>query len=337
MNWDYRYCWLRDSTFTLTALLNAGFQDESRAWIRWLVRAVAGAPEKMQAVYRVDGGRQIEEREIPLPGWNGAQPVRVGNAAARLCQLDVFGEVLDSVCLCDRAGIAPDRKSTRSSERLIEYVERIWREPDYGIWESRSAPQHYVYSKAMAWVALDRFLKLTERLDNCPPQRRSQLESLRETVHADICANGFDVRRGSFIQAYGSELLDASLLLLPIVGFLPVTDERIVGTIAAIENELMEDGFVHRREGFSEAVREGVFLPCSCWLADCMAMQKRFAEARILFERVLAVANDVGLLSEEYHVGSRRLLGNFPQALTHIAVINTALGLCGPVLQRAGG
>ena len=338
MNWDYRYSWLRDSTFTLTALLNAGFHDEARAWMGWLLRAVAAAPDKMQIMYRVDGGRQVDEHEIHnLPGWNGAHPVRVGNAAAGQRQLDVFGEVLDSILLCDRSGIPCNAKGAATSNRLIAHMERIWREPDQGMWESRDAPQHYVYSKVMAWVAVDRLLCLDDRYGGCPPDRRSGMEALRDAIHADVCAKGFDAGKDSFMQSYGSRHLDASVLLLPLVGFLPVHDARIAGTIAAIEGGLMEGGFVRRQEAPWLRREEGVFLACSCWLADCMAMQNRHDEARALFERVLAVSNDVGLLSEGYHVPSHRLLGNFPQALTHIAVINTGLGLCGPVLQRGAG
>ena len=201
------------------------------------------------------------------------------------------------------------------------------------MWESRAKPQHYVYSKVMAWVAVDRLLSL----GGCAVDRRAELEALRDTIHADVCTHGFDTRRGSFMQAYGSRSLDASALLLPLVGFLPASDERIAGTVAAIERRLMEGGLVRRQEAPWVGREEGVFLPCSCWLANCMAMQNRLPEARALFERVLAVSNDLGLLSEEYHVPSRRMLGNFPQAMTHVAVINTALGLCGPVLQRGGG
>ena len=334
MNWDYRYCWLRDSTFTLTALLNAGFHEEAQAWLRWLLRAVGGAPDKMRVMYRVDGGRQIEEREIDhLPGWNGARPVRAGNAAAGQRQLDIYGEVLDSVRLCHRAGLPGSSSAGAISARLVAHVGRIWREPDQGLWESRAKPQHYVYSKVMAWVAVDRSLSL----GGCAQDRRAELEALRDAIHADVCTHGFDTRRGSFMQAYGSRSLDASALLLPLVGFLPANDERIAGTIAAIERRLMEGGLVRRQEAPWLGREEGVFLPCSCWLANCMAMQNRLQEARALFERVLAVSNDLGLLSEEYHVPSRRMLGNFPQAMTHVAVINTALGLCGPVLQRGGG
>ena len=337
MNWDYRYCWLRDSTFTLTALLNAGFHDEAKAWLQWLLRAVAGAPDKMQIMYRVDGGRRIEEAELPhLPGWNGAKPVRLGNAAAGQRQLDVYGEVLDSAALCHRVGIDGSARGAAVGARLVAHVERIWSEPDQGMWESRAAPQHYVYSKVMAWVAVDRFLRLDDQHGGCLPERRAELARLRDKIHADVCAKGFDAERNSFMQSYGSRHLDASVLLLPLVGFLPADDQRVAGTIEAIEKGLMEGGFVRRQQAPWIGREEGVFLPCSCWLADCLNIQGRRGEARALFERVLAVSNDVGLLSEEYHVPSRRLLGNFPQALTHIAVVNTGLSLCGPVLQRAG-
>lgn len=334
MNWDYRYCWLRDSTFTLTALLNAGFQTEAQAWQQWLFRAIAGAPDKVRIMYRVDGGRQIEERTIGhLPGWNAAQPVRVGNAAAGQRQLDVYGEVLDSARLCQKAGITRSDKGRATGKRLVEHLERVWREPDQGMWESRAAPQHYVYSKVMAWVAVDRYLALGD----VEGARRGELEALRDRIHADVCANGYDASRKSFMQSYGSRHLDASVLLLPLVGFLPADDERIAGTFAAIETGLMEGGFVRRQEAPWLGKEEGVFLPCTCWLADGLAMAGRRDEARVLFERVLGVSNDLGLLSEEYHVPSGRLVGNFPQALTHIAVVNTGLSLCGPTLQRGGG
>lgn len=338
MNWDYRYCWLRDSTFTLTALLNGGFHGEAKAWLDWLLRAVAGAPDKMRIMYRVDGGRQIDERTVDsLPGWNGARPVRVGNAAAGQRQLDVYGEVLDSACLADRAGIERTAKGAAIGARLVAHVEKIWREPDQGMWESRAAPRQYVYSKVMAWVAVDRFLRLDDRHGGCLPERRAELERLRTAIHDDVCTNGYDSKRGSFMQHYGSRHLDASTLLLPLVGFLPATDDRIAGTIAAIEDRLMEGGFVRRQEAPWIGREEGVFLPCTCWLADCLGMQGRLPEARVLFERVLSVSNDLGLLSEEFHVPSSRLMGNFPQALTHVAVVSTGLGLCGPLLQRGGG
>ncbi len=342
MNWDYRYCWVRDSTFTLTALLNAGFEAEGREWLHWLLRAIGGAPDKMKIMYRVDSGRRIDETELShLPGWNGAQPVRLGNAAAGQRQLDVFGEVLDSAHLANRAGIDRGDWAAETEARLVEHLERIWQEPDQGMWESRAAPQQYVYSKVMAWVAVDRFLHLDSERHSLDPARRQSLEALRETMHAEICEKGFNAGQGTFTQHYDTTELDACLLLLPLVGFLPATDSRVAATIAAIEDKLSEGGLIRRQAapflgGTVLRGEEGVFLACSCWLADCMGMQGRHAEAKALFERVLAVSNDVGLLSEEYHMPSQRLIGNFPQALTHIAVVNTGLGLCGPVLQRGG-
>ena len=326
----------------MSALLNAGFHDEARDWFDWLLRAIAGAPDKMRIMYRVDGGRRMDETDLPhLPGWNGARPVRLGNAAATQRQLDVFGEVLDSASLARRAGIDRSDWGAKTEARLVAHLERIWQEPDQGMWESRAAPQHYVYSKVMAWVAIDRFLHLSAQ-PGLDPARRQSLEALRATMHAEICEKGFDAGRGTFTQHYGSATLDACLLLLPLVGFLPATDPRMEATIAAIEAKLTEGGLVRRQEapflgGTALRGEEGVFLACSCWLADCMALQGRYAEARMLFERVLAVGNDLGLLSEEYHVPSHRLMGNFPQALTHIAIVNTGLGLCGPILQRGGG
>ena len=317
MNWDHRYCWLRDSTITLAALLNAGFHDEARDWLDWLLRAIAGAPDKMQIMYRVDGGRRVDETELPhLPGWNGVQPVRLGNAAATQRQLDVFREVLDSASLAQRAGIDRSEWGAKSKARLVAHLEHIWQEPDLGMWESRAAPQHYVYSKVMAWVAIDRFLRLSPE-HALGPARRASLDALRATMHVEICDKSFNAARGTFTQHYGSTTLDACLLLLPLVGFLSATDQRMVATISAIKNKLSEGGLIRRQEapflgGTVLRGEEGVFLACSCWLADCMALQGQHGEARTLFERVLAVGNDLGLLSEEYHVPSQRLMGNFP-------------------------
>ncbi|MFC0410063.1 glycoside hydrolase family 15 protein [Roseomonas elaeocarpi] len=341
MNWDYRYCWLRDSTFTLTALLNAGFRDEARAWHDWLLRAIGGLPEKMRIMYRLDGERRLEEWNVPwLPGYDGAQPVRVGNAAAGQRQLDIYGEVLDSTLLARGAGIDSSHHSAEVSLRLVRHVERIWREPDQGLWESRDAPQHYVYSKAMAWIAVDRFLRLDDRRSGVSAEEMARFRRLRDEIHADICEHGFNSRTGTFVQHYGSRSLDASLLLLPLTGFLPADEPRMAATITAIEEHLLEGGLVRRMAAPFGAplirAEEGSFIACSCWLADCMMMQGRHDDARALFERVLALRNDVGLLSEEYHVPSRRLIGNFPQALSHLALVNTALGLCGTVIRRGG-
>ena len=339
MNWDYRYCWVRDATFTCCALLNAGYQAEARDWMAWLLRAIGGKPETMRIMYRVDGSRRLEERQVPwLPGYEGSTPVRVGNAAAGQRQLDVFGEILDSVHVARQAGLDGSEHGRKVGRRLVEYVARIWQEPDQGLWESRGEPQHYVYSKVMAWTAVDRFLKLQDGEGEMEASLRQRLEKLRAEIHADVCERGFNPALGHFVQHYGAgRCLDASLLLLPLVGFLPISDPRISGTIAAIEQHLTEDRLIRRYATVDGEKEEGAFLACSCWMADCLAMQGRHAEARRQFERVLALRNDLGLLSEEYHLPSRRLVGNFPQALSHLALVNTALGLCGPVLQRGGG
>lgn len=338
MNWDYRYCWLRDSTFTLTAFLNAGFKEEARAWLHWLLRAVAGDPDRIRIAYRVDGGRHLQEWEADwLPGWEGATPVRIGNGAARQRQLDIFGEVIDSTYLADRAGIERDDWEVEVERRLVLHVAETWRAPDQGLWESRSSPRHYVYSKAMAWVAVDRFLKMDAVRSGIEAELRVQLTHLRDEMHAEICAKGWSEKRGSFVSHYTSRRLDGSLLLLPLIGFLPIDDPRITATIAACEAELMEGGFVRRHKASAFGTEEGSFIACSCWLANCMVMQGRHEAARALLGRIAGIANDVGLLSEEYHVRQGRMLGNLPQALSHLAFINAALCLSGPVLQRAGG
>ncbi|MFL5267837.1 MAG: glycoside hydrolase family 15 protein [Stellaceae bacterium] len=329
-NWDYRYTWLRDSTFTLSAFLNAGYREEARAWRDWLLRAAAGAPEHLRTMYRADASRHIDKHDLPwLQGYDSARPVRVGNSAAHQFQLDIYGEVLDSLHLCAQVGLDERPWDIAVEQAIAAHLEEVWERPDQGMWESRGPPQHFTHSKAMAWVGIDRFLKLAD----IDPARRRKLERLRENIHRQICRDGFNPARNSFVQSFGSEALDASLLLLPLVGFLPIDDPRIRGTIAAIEEELIEDRLV-RRWPRTEGPAEGAFLACTCWLADCLAMQGRTAEARAYFERVLALRNDVGLLSEEWDTRRQRMLGNFPQALSHLAVINTALGLCGPVLER---
>ena len=337
MNWDYRYCWLRDATFTLGALLNAGYREEAEAWRDWLLRSVGGSPEKMRILYRLDGGRHVNEWNADwLPGHMGSRPVRIGNAAAGQLQLDVYGEVLDSMHLSDRAGVERRHWGLDVERLLVEHVERIWRQPDQGLWESRAAPQHYVYSKVMAWVAVDRYLKGERTGSLMAEADRARLTALRVTMHAEICERGFSTRHNSFTAHYGGGGYDASVLLLPIVGFLPAIDPRIVATVEAVQVELMEGGLVRRYASPLLGQEEGAFLACSFWLADCLHMQGRDDAAREILERVLALRNDVGLLSEEYHVGHKQLIGNFPQALSHLALVNTALSLCGPVLQRGG-
>ncbi len=332
-NWDYRYTWLRDSTFALSAFLNAGYREEARAWRDWLLRAAAGAPEHLRTMYRVDGSRHIGQYDLPwLQGYDGASPVGVGNPAGDQFQLDIYGEVLDSLHLCAQVGLDDRPWDIAIEQAIVAHLEKIWERPDQGIWESRGPPQHFTYSKVMAWVGIDRFLKLAP----ISATRRRELETLRANIHRRICRDAFSPARNSFVQSFGSETLDASLLLLPLVGFLPIDDPRITGTIAALEGELVEDRLV-RRWSRADGPAEGAFIACTCWLADCLHMQGRSAEARAYFERVLALCNDVGLLSEEWDTARQRMLGNFPQALSHLALINTALGLCGPVLHRGGG
>ena len=333
-NWDYRYTWLRDSTFALTAFLNAGYREEAACWQDWLLRTAAGVPNRLRTMYRSDGGRHTVPHGVPwLPGWENHRPVHVGNPAADQFQLDIYGEVLDSLHLCEQAGLRDRRWEIAIDSELVSHVEKVWEKPDQGIWESRGPARHFTHSKVMAWVGVDRHLKLK---DIAAPRRR-ELESLRKRMHATICRDGFDGARNSFVQTFDApQMLDASLLMLPLVGFLPVEDPRVAGTIAAIERELVENGLV-RRWSRAEGPDEGAFIACTCWLADCLAMQGRDREARSYLERVIGLANDVGLLSEEWDTRAGRMLGNFPQALSHLALINTALGLCGPVLQRGGG
>jgi GH15 family glucan-1,4-alpha-glucosidase len=337
LNWDYRYCWLRDSTFMMTAFLNAGLKDEARDWLQWLLRAVAGTPDRIRIAYRIDGGRRLEEWQADwLPGFGGARPVRIGNGAASQRQLDIFGELLDTSHLAERAGLERDDWEFEIEERLVLHVAKIWRQPDQGLWESRRAPRHYVYSKVMAWVAVDRFLKMG-KAKFCRLDLQKKLHKLRDEMHREICLKGFNQKHNTFVKHYHSRQLDASLLLLPLVGFLPIVDTRMAGTVAAVEANLMERGLVRRHKAHRFGTEEGVFIACSCWLADCMVLQGRHDDARQLLLRIIALANDVGLLSEEYHIRQKRLLGNVPQALSHLAVVNSILSLSGPVLQRGGG
>jgi GH15 family glucan-1,4-alpha-glucosidase len=331
-NWDYRYCWLRDATFTLFALLGSGFHDEAKAWREWLVRAAAGSPDKMQIMYGVAGERRLNEFEIPwLAGYGNSRPVRIGNAASEQVQLDVFGEVLDLLVQYRRAGFREFEASWSLEKALVEQLSHLWQEPDEGIWEIRGVPRHFTHSKVMAWVAVDRAVQTIEHFDAKGPLER--FRKLRSHIHAEVCERGFNTELNSFVQYFGGRTLDASLLLLPLVGFLPPEDPRMVGTLAAIEKTLLRDGFVIRYEPESgvDGLRgsEGVFLACSFWLADNYVLQGRLGEAQDLFERLLILRNDVGLLAEEYDPISGRQLGNFPQAFSHVALVNTAHNLIG--------
>jgi GH15 family glucan-1,4-alpha-glucosidase len=344
-NWDYRYCWLRDATFTLYALMNAGFLAEARAWRDWLLRSVAGDPENAQILYGVGGQRRVIESEIPwLPGYAGSAPVRIGNAAHEQFQLDVYGEVMDALHQARVHGLDPDDHAWSLQRNLITFLETAWDRPDEGIWEVRGPRRHFTHSKVLAWVAFDRAVQTVESLGLPGPVERWR--RLRDEVHDEVCREGFHSGLNSFTQSYGSDELDAATLLIPLVGFLPPDDPRVLGTIDAIEKRLMVDGFVqrYRTEEHNEVDglygREGVFLPCSYWLVDALQLAGREDDARELFERLLGIRNDLGLLSEEYDPGEKRLLGNFPQAFTHVGLVNSAFNLSqhhtGPVDQRAG-
>jgi GH15 family glucan-1,4-alpha-glucosidase len=329
-NWDYRYCWLRDATFTLMALGSAGYYDEARDWRDWLLRAVAGRPDQLQIMYGLAGERCLTEWEAPwLPGFEGARPVRIGNAAATQLQLDVYGEIADAIFQARLHGLPSHPREEAIARAQCEHLETIWREPDDGIWEMRGPRQHFTHSKVMAWVAFDRAVKSAEQLGLEGPLGRWR--AIRDEIHADVCRNGFDPELGSFVQAYGSKALDASLLLLPMVGFLPPSDPRIIGTVRAIEHRLMVDRLVLRyatgetEDGLPPG--EGAFLACSFWFVDNLMLQGRLHEAHAMFERLLALRNDVGLLAEEYDPRSQRQMGNFPQAFSHVALVNTACNL----------
>jgi GH15 family glucan-1,4-alpha-glucosidase len=340
-NWDYRYCWLRDATLTLYALLGAGFVDEARAWRDWLVRAAAGQPDDLQIMYGIAGERRLPEYELTaLPGFANSKPVRIGNAAAGQLQLDVYGEVLDALYVGRRAGLGADSASWALECALVNHLEQIWRQPDDGIWEVRGGRKQFTYSKVMAWVAFDRAVRsATEFGMDAPVERWSKV---RDEIHRDVCDHGFDASLGSFVQAYGEKALDASLLMIAVVGFLPASDQRVVGTVAAIERQLLRNGLVLRYD--TERTNDGLppgeaaFLACSFWLADNYILQGRRADAEALFERLLSYCNDVGLLAEEYDASAGQLLGNFPQAFSHLALVNTAHSLAssdGPTQQRA--
>jgi len=329
-NWDYRFCWLRDATFTLLALMNSGYTEEALAWHNWLLRAAAGWPADMQIMYGIMGQRRLLEWEAGwLSGYEGSRPVRIGNAAHAQLQLDVYGELIDVFYQSRLAELKLDNQTWALGRAVLEHLEEVWDEPDHGIWERRGQPRHYVSSKVMTWVGFDRAIKGAEKFGFAAPLDRWR--SLRDQICRDVCENGFDSGQNAFVESYGSQLLDASILLLPAVGFLPASDPRVSGTIAAIEKYMMRDGFVLRhdpREVSDEKQPiEGAFLACSLWLADAYVLAGEINKAQAMFERVVAVANDLGLLAEEYDPGVGRQTGNFPQALTHIALINTAHNL----------
>jgi GH15 family glucan-1,4-alpha-glucosidase len=343
-NWDYRFCWVRDATLSLHALIIAGYLEEARDWREWIMRAVAGKPSELNIVYGLRGERRLTELELPwLPGYENSAPVRIGNAAYNQLQLDVYGEIIDTLYLCRQAGIQPNNKdvSPGIGRALLDHLETSWEEPDEGIWEVRGPRRHFTHSKMMAWVAMDRAVKSVEQ-GWVPDPATEKWRNLRDKIHADVCNNGFDTELNSFVQFYGSKHLDASLLMMAIVGFLPANDPRIRGTVDAIEKHLLSDnGFVNRYtldpevDGLPRG--EAAFLPCTLWLADNYAFQGRHQKAREVFERVLAVRNDLGLLSEEYDPVDRRLLGNFPQAFSHFGMVNTAFNLEGNTSAGASG
>jgi GH15 family glucan-1,4-alpha-glucosidase len=330
-NWDYRYCWLRDATFTLLSLMETGYRDEAKAWSDWLLRAVAGSPSQIQVMYGLAGERRLTESEVPwLSGYQGSRPVRVGNAAQSQLQLDVYGEVMDALHQARRGGLITTEASWALQRAIVEHLETVWHEPDEGIWEVRDGRRQFTHSKVMAWVALDRAIRSAEEFGLEGPLDRWR--SVRQRIHQEVCRKGYDHDLGSFVQSYGSHQLDASLLLLPLVGFLPATDPRVRGTVSAIEQRLLIDGTFVLRYDTQKAADglppgEGAFLACSFWLADNLILLGRHEDARRLFERLLALRNDVGLLAEEYDPVARRQVGNFPQAFSHIALVNTARNL----------
>jgi GH15 family glucan-1,4-alpha-glucosidase len=340
-NWDYRFCWIRDATLTLLALLNSGYRDEAHDWREWLLRAVAGTPTGLQIMYGLDGERRLVEMELPwLAGYHDSKPVRIGNAAYTQYQLDIFGELMDVMHVARKHALEAYEESWNLQRVLVGHLAKVWREPDEGIWEVRGPRRHFTHSKMMAWVAVDRAVKAVEEYNLAGPL--DDWRQLRADIHDDVCRNGFDAEKNSFVQYYGARTLDAALLLMPETGFLPPDDPRVRGTIAAIERELRVDGLVLRYnsaegvDGLPEG--EGGFLACSFWLADAMAMTGRYEEARALFEELLTMRNDLGLLAEEYDPRLRRQVGNFPQAFSHVALINTANNLAslyGPAQQRA--
>jgi len=329
-NWDYRFCWLRDATLTLLALMNAGYYDEACSWRDWLLRAAAGAPAQLQIMYGLAGERRLTEYEIPwLPGYENSRPVRIGNAAHDQLQLDVFGEVMDALHQARGGGLTPREADWAFQRALLDHLESVWQSPDEGMWEIRGEPRHFTYSKVMAWVALDRGIRAAETLGL--EGSLDRWRALRQRVHDEVCERGYNSEIGSFVQSYGAKELDASLLLMATTGFLPPSDPRIRGTIEAIERRLLVDGFLLRYDTGTGVdglpPGEGAFLACTFWLADAYVLLGRADDARRVFERLLTLRNDVGLLSEEYDTDAKRLAGNFPQAFSHIALINTAHNL----------
>ena len=340
-NWDYRHCWLRDATLTLLGSMHAGYYEEAQAWRAWLLRAVAGSPDQLQIMYGIAGERRLNEWVADwLPGYENSAPVSIGNAAHTQLQLDVFGEIMDVHHQARRCGLSTNESGWDAQVKFLDHLSQIWRQPDQGIWEMRGPPQFFTYSKVMVWVAFDRAIKSAETFGLEGPLERWR--TLREEVYDEVCERGFNKKLGSFVQAYGSDQLDASLLQIPCVGFLPVTDPRVENTIAAIEKRLLRDGFVLRysTEEVEDALPpgEGAFLACSFWLVDVYILQERYDEADLLFGRLVGLCNEVGLLSEEYDPKLRRLVGNFPQAFSHLALVNSAFNLTRvrkPVHQRA--
>jgi GH15 family glucan-1,4-alpha-glucosidase len=343
-NWDYRFCWLRDATFTLYSFMTAGYSEEARAWSDWLLRAAAGDPSQLQIMYGSAGERNLHELELNhLIGYEDSRPVRIGNAASEQFQLDVYGEVMDAMHLARSSGIKTDEQSWRLQTHLVRFVIEHWRDPDEGIWEIRGGRRNFTHSKMMAWVALDRAVKAVEQFGM--EGEHDKWTAIRAEIHADVCEKGFHKGLRAFTQSYGDAELDASLLMMPLVGFLPASDPRMVSTIGAIERELVEDGLVRRYQtspsGKTDGLPhgEGTFLPCSFWLADCLFLMGRLDDARALFERLLKVRNDLGLLAEEYDPKAKRLLGNFPQAFSHVCLVNTAYNLssqvAGPAATRS--
>jgi GH15 family glucan-1,4-alpha-glucosidase len=340
-NWDYRYCWLRDATFTLQAFMHLGYYDEAQAWRDWIIRAVAGNPDQMQIMYGVGGERWLPELTVPwLPGYENSLPVRIGNGAHQQLQIDVFGEVVDAMAQATKGGMDIPERGRANRCLLLDYLARTWREPDDGIWEVRGGPQHFVHSKVMAWVAFDRAVSSVATED--PNEETARWREIADEIHAEVCERGFDRELNSFVQAYGSKRLDASLLLIPLVGFLPANDPRVKGTLRAIEHTLLVDDEFVLRYGIGDSADglpagEGVFLACSFWLADNYFLQGRRDDARRVFNRLLSRCNDVGLLAEEFDPSTGRMLGNFPQAYSHVGIINCALKLSpkvGPTKQN---